>query len=451
MIPVSNSFKSANANPARKPIHLLSIAGYARAFTTAKTGVAGQYAWISGIEGGGLKVDHLSGWAQRSSLTMKVQDHASLITADLAGTVLDGAVATLQSGFAGMAQSDFATLAVMKVDKVELTEGGTVYEIVLRDLGVELNNVVYDSADDGWPTSSNHRRSVQGTPTAILTDVLENQIGYSAGQLNAAAFTNYSSNLFPGLTLVFSLDTAPQAQEFLNTEIFKALYGYGFWNYAGKFTPYFFAGQAAPNPAIALTTDNIIAPLPVETAGDYYNFLTYRLDYDGSNFNSEVDSVFAPGVTTYGLPAQQIIQAKGLRSPLGGALYTRLVAWTMFQRYGVRPGMLELDADWTAIVCEPGDQVTVTHPRIKNKLTGVVGMNGELFEVMGAEPDFGNMRVKLTLLDVNYLNNGPYKIAPDGTATWTGTPAQKADKYLYIAANATGKYADGTAGRAIYP
>jgi len=451
MIPLSTNFAKFNALKDKRCVHLLEIAGYSRVFTSQTTNIPGQQPWIQEISGGGLDADCMNGSASRSELTVRVLDKDGTISRDLQSIIFEGAVATLKTGFRELPQSDFATVVVMKMDKVEVAERGTIYDFVLRDLGVELNNVIYRTGDDGYPTSQDHKRTVVGNPMDILVDILENEIGYPAGWLNATVIAAYKTNLFPGLTMEFSLDKPPQADEFLKTELFKPFFGFGFWDYLGRYTPHFHAAQAAPVIALALTANNIQSPLPVEMAGDYYNVVSYRLDYDGSNFNSGIDSLYAPGVNIYGLPAQDIIQAKGLRSPLGGALYARLVAWTLFQRYGLRPGILQPDADWEGIKLEPGDLVTVTHAQIKNKLSGAESMAAEMFEVYGVAPDWQRGTVSLSLLDVNYLAQGPYLIAPDGTPAWTSaSPTEKAT-YMFIADDATKQYSDGTPGHPLFP
>jgi hypothetical protein len=451
MISLTTNFAKFNALKDKRRVHLLEIAGYSRVFSSQITNVAGQQPWIQEISGGDLDADCMNGSASRNQLSVRVLDKAGTISRDLQSLIFEGAVTTLKTGFREIPQSDFATVNVMKIDKVEVAERGTIYNFILRDLGVELNNTIYQTADDGYPTSQDHKRTIVGNPMDILVDILENEIGYSVGQLNTAVIAGYKANLFPGLTMEFSLDKPPQADEFIKTELFKPFFGFGFWDYLGRYTPHFHAAQAAPVIALALTASNIQSPLPVETAGDYYNVVSYRLDYDGSNFNSEIDSLYAPGVNIYGLPTQDIIQAKGLRSPLGGALYARLVAWTIFQRYGLRPGILELDADWEGIKLELGDLVTVTHSQIKNKLTGAESMTAEMFEVHGMAPDWQRGTVGLKLLDVNYLAQGPYLIAPDGTPVWTSaSPTEKAT-YMFIADDTTREYSDGVAGHPLFP
>lgn len=456
MITLSQSFKAFNAMPARRRVDVVSFApvsgSYARVFTSQQTQIPGQYPWLVEISGGGLEGNELQGTANRGEMVVKVTDYGNQISSDLQTIVLDGAIATIQTGFVGMAQGDFAPICTMKVDKVSLADQGNVYDFTLRDLGVEMQNVIYTTGDDGWPTSQKHQKSLVFNPMDLLTDVLQNQVGYAAGRINSSVIAAYKANLFPGLTLQFLLDKPPQAQDFLNNDLFKALYGYGFWNYAGKFTPHFSAAfTAAPTAALALDNTNILSPLPVEQRGDYYDTIAYRMDYDGSTFTSEVDSIYAPGVNTYGLPAWHGIQARGLRSPLGGVLYAKLVAYTLFKRYGLRPATLTLQSNWQGIALELGDVVSITHAQIKDAITGIVGLTNHYFEVRRVRPDWKRGVMELKLLDVNYLNGMAYQIAPDATPNWAASsPTQKAT-YMYIAANATQQYSDGTAGHAIYP
>lgn len=451
MIPSSQNFQYANAQTAKFPVHVFSIAGYERVFTNQITRIPGQYPWIMEITGGDMTANEIDGTASLGQVTVKVIDRDGLITADLPGAALEGSVATISTGFAELSQSDFITTNTMVVDKIELTDFNNAYNIVLRDPGVKFNNTIYGTADDGYATAQGHTKTLLMNPMALMYDVLVNQLGYLPSQVNTSAMNYYEASLFPGFTMDFTLNYPVQAQEFLNTELFKALYGYGFWNYAGQFTPYFFTARGAPTIALALTPDNIISPLPVTTAGNYYDVVDYRMDYDGQNFWTEIEEIYGPGVTAHGLPTQQIIQSKGLRSPLGGGLYARMISAVLFQRYGYRPVQLDVDVFWTAVVLELGDLVTVTHPLIKNILTGSVGMTNEVFEVQGVTRDYTKGTVSLKLLDVNYRQSGPFEVAPNGTPSWTGsTPAQQ-QQYMYIASAANSEYSTGQAGNAIYP
>jgi hypothetical protein len=469
MIPLTANWKAYNALAAKRRVTTVSFSSYPRVFTTqVESSYAGQYPWIISLNGGGISSDSMSGFAKRGQMTVCVADIAGLLSADFQSAILDGQTATIQTGFVGMAPADFATIATMQVEKVDVAECGNAYDIVLRDLGIELDNPVYQYGDDGWPVSDNHQKTVQLGPMALIEDVLVNQVGYSSSRLNSTAMAWYTNNLFFNMTLQFFLKNAPQAEEFLSTELFKALWGFGFWNYAGQFTPHF---HAAVNPVLALDLwDGVNAPpsgflsglgaaiqspLPVEQAGDYYTDVQYRLDYDGQTYTSCIDSAFGTA-EPFDLSREFVIQAKGLRSPLGGALYTRLVSWVLFQRYGLRPVTLPCEIDWTAIALEPGDLVPVSHPLIKKRPTGAavstgsgIGLSYELFHVDKIAPNWENGTVRLDMTDVNYLNNGPWEIAPDGAGVWTSGGA--ATKNIYIASASTGEYSDGTPGRPLYP
>ena len=461
MITPTQSWLNYNALPNKQRVTLISFSIYTRVFTTQVTQVGGQVPWINSISGGGLKVDDFNGWAQRGGLTVTVVDVANQISNDLAGLTdpLDGQTVTIKSGFVGMSQSQFVTLLTMQVEKVDVGDEGNTYEIQLRDLGIELNYPVYLTADDSWPTSSRHTKSILMNPMDLINDVLVNQIGYSSGRLNATSLAYYKAQLFPGLELSFTLDLGPQAQDFLNTEIFKALYGYGFWNSLGQYTPHFFAAQPSASPVMDLYDGvnvpglgfksglgtPIQSPLPVFVSGDYYTIMSYDYDYNGQNFESEL--VTASADSPPDLSRQQKIQAKGLLSPIGGGLYARLVANTLFQRYGSRPSLLRPEIDWTGVLIEPGDLVYVTHPQIK--LKGVIGLVYEIMEVQGTETDWEKGTVTLDLLDTPWLEVGPYEIAPHGTAAWTSGGA--ATPYMFISSGTPPKYSDGTIGRVLYP
>jgi hypothetical protein len=468
MVPLTPNWIATNSLPSKRRVTTATFSTYPRIFSTQGSSAPGWAPWIISVEGGGIRADDTSGWAQRSGMTLKVQDFQGLLTQDFESAILDGQTVTIQTGFAGLAAADFATVATMQVDKVDIADEGNAYDITLRDLGIEMDNPVYQYGDDGWVTSDQHKRTVQLSPMDLITDVLVNQIGYSSARLNSTAMAWYAANLFNGMTLQFIMSNSPQAQEFLTTELFKALYGFGFWNYAGKYTPHF---HAAVDPTVVMDLFDgvnppdggflsslwaaIQSPLPVEQAGDYYTSVQYRLDYDGNQYTSIINPVFGTA-EPFDVSRMYTIQAKGLRSPLGGALYVRLVAWVLFQRYGLRPVTLPCEVDWTGIALEPGDVVAVTHPLVKRHTTGaqivsagLVGLNKELFHIEEISPNWEKGTVRLNMTDVNYLANGPWQIAPDDAPVWTSGGA--ATKNIYIASQATGNYSDGTAGRPLYP
>jgi len=106
----------------------------------------------------------------------------------------------------------------------------------------------------------------------------------------------------------------------------------------------------------------------------------------------------------------------------------------------------EVDLIWSACILEPGDIVDVTSSHVPNRITGVMGVSGMLFEVFDRTWDFNAGIVKLRLIDASYLASvGTALIAPAGTPDWTlASTAQKA-RYMFLC-NDSDQYSDGSAG-----
>lgn len=449
MIPTNANFDAAQAALAKKPIHLLTIAGYSRVFTSPETGVGGQYPWIAEMGSLQQAAQDRDGGSSLSDLEITVIDKSNLITADFPGFTFEGKQATIKTGFSGMLQADYITVATMRVDSVASSKDNTAYVFRLTDNSLKFSQMVYRTGDDGRPTATSHPKTVSGNPMDVLLDVLQNQLGLSAGEINTTAINNYKNSIFAGMKMKWSLTRASEAKQWLELEIFKALGGYGFQNYAGAYTPFFFIPRAAPTIALTLNDHNIEG-VPEPSQADLVNFLSYRFDYDGSKFQTELSEVFASSANTYGLQEQQIIEARGARAVYGSWIWARLLANALFLRYGSKAPMVKVKAFWNAVILEPGDFVYLTHPLVPNRAAGTMGITNRLFEVLEVEKDFQTGAVNLTLLDVNWLAAASmYQVAPDGTPVWTlATPAQKA-QYMFVASASTGNYSDGAAGHKI--
>lgn len=465
MIPESTNFQTANAALAKQPWHIFVISGFAPIYSFGKTGITDQYPWISRMDALSQAAQDLQGSSTLSDLAIEVLDKNGALTAAFPSFTFEGAKATILTGFPGLTYpSDYLTVATMLIDRVESSADNTAYTFHLRDYSLKLSNLIYTTGDDGWPTSSDHPKTLIGNPMDILLDVLANQIPLDPAQINITAIADYKATLFAGTKLKFNVTNAPSAKDFLDRELFKALGGYGFQNYAGQFTPHFFIPTAAPSAAMTLTDHNL-AELPTPGEADLVDALTYRLDYDGSSagggFRSEFTEVYGKAVNTYGLQGLQTIEARGALSALGGWGYGRLLANALFLRYGgtVRADgslggktlVLNAKAFWTAVILEPGDFVYLTHPLIPNRLAGTMGLIDELFEVLEVKKNFEEGTVELKLLDVNWLNGlGAYQIAPDSTPTWPNASQQQRAQYQFVSSAATGKYGTGDSGHKIF-
>jgi hypothetical protein len=438
MIPVTRNWLNAAAG-ALVPAQVLTIFSpngtqlvqYSREVKNPNYGPVCANHWVAAMDGGGSKGDILSGNATNTELNIGVLDVGKAITTLLTNTTLEGLTATLTSGFAGLGGADFAPLGTYIVSQIKTDKSNLRYVFNLRDFGLKLQNLCYLTGDDGWPTSSSDPHTLWMEPMDLLTDVLQNQCGYPAANINSAAIAAYRASLFHGRTLKWELDQPTQGKALLQQELFSPLAGYGFWNYAGQFTPYFPLPTAAPAPAYPLTTRNIKSPIPTFDAGPFVAELVHMMDYDGQNYNTSVGGIYAPAITAYGLPDLTTKQSRGLHSANGGVLYALLAQQALFRRYAMKPRLLKLRCFWPVVQCEIGDLVSVTHALIPDKATGL-GLNNHWFEITGKDIDWDKAEVSFDLLDVNWLNATPLQIAPNGTPAWASATLTQKATYGYV-------------------
>lgn len=462
MIPASTNFANANVGLVKTPWHILQIAGYSPIFTFGHTGIGGQFPWISKMGALSQKVNDLEGTSTLSDMTIEIIDKNQQITSAFPTFTFEGKQATVLTGFPTINYpGDFLTVATMIIDKVEATADNTVWVFTLKDASrLSKGTVVYTVADDGYLTSSDHPKTLVANPMDLLSDVLLNQLGFPAAQVNTSEIARLKAGLFSGMQMKFRLTTAPEAKSWLDREIFKALGGYSFANYLGQVTPVYFIPNKAPVSDLTLTDHNL-AKLPTPAQAEIVNFVTYRLDASEkrrsssssarSGFNSELTDVYGTSVTVFSkLQGQQVIESRGLESESGGWRYARLLVNTLFLRYGSKPMLLDVDAFWTSVIVEPGDFVRVTHSLIPNRTTGTLGLTNRLFEVLEVKKDFDKGVVSLRLLDMAWLDAlAAAQVAPDGEPAWTLATAPERLQYMFIS-NSAGVHSDGSAGQGIF-
>ena len=458
MITANANWLAANTARAKRLIFLFEIAGYSPVFTWTDSGQSGQEAWITKLEPMSQTVSALEGTSQLSGLAVTVLDKGRGITADFPTFIFEGKAATLKAGFAGLSQADFVTLATVIIDSVDHSDRNNTYIFRCRDNFRRLKRVIWRTADDGRSTSRDHPKTLDANPMDILLEAIQTEAGLSAGQINTAKITGYKDGLFAGVRLKFSLSTAPECKQFIDREIFKALGGYSFIDNLGRFTPIFLIPWSKPTAALTLTTATVIG-IPEPAATDLVNLVTYRLDHDGQNFGSELTDVRAASVTAFGIHGQQVIESRGLRRNFGGWGWARMLANTLFLRHGGIPQAapvgksfeVEAEAFWDAALLEPGDFIRLTHALIPNRAAGTMGMTNRLFEVLDRGWEFTNGKVKLRLLDADWLDQlGYYQIALDTTPAWTGASAEEKATYMFVSDEATGNYSDASPGHAIF-
>ena len=461
MIPASQVWQAraqAGAGGASNFVILFSIAGYSRIFTTAPTGQANHYPWISDGNAGSLtiSVSDLDASCNVSDLSFTVVDYNRLITQDFQqGINIIGATCTIQVGFVNMAESDYITLSTLIVDHVDLANQNTSYKITLRDNSLLMQQFSFQTANDGFPTGRNHLATVQGSPMAILEEAVI-QSGLPLGNINTQAIQNLNTNVYFGQYFYFNVSYPPRAKDFIENEILKPLGGYWFWNYLGQLTPFSMLPYDLPVSELTLdeTTINLATPPVPLRSQDYTAVIIYKMDGDtnGQNFQTDIVGEYAPAVNLYGISQSRIIQSRGVRSTLGGARIAYLTMQNIFNRYGFKPFMMTVKCFLPAMRLEISDKVTVTHPMIPNgmwpakfRMSGPLGITGTLWEVLSKTVDFNDGSVTLKMIDVSWqIQNGVWEIAPDGTG-----PYSSSTQYMYYC-GANDKYSNGDDARDLY-
>lgn len=467
MISVSSAYQSADATLQKKPIALIEIDGYSRAFTDRNTSTAGQFDWIESIEDYSVSVSgsDLDGGADQSQFVFTVQDRLRQITADMPGFVFEGKKVTLKTGYPGMQQSDFATLFTGSIDHIDSTNNGQSYTFNCVDNKELLNEVVYTTGDDGLPVDNDHPHTINAHPLDILIDVLETEIGIDPSLINVDAITDFRDNLFGGLQFTFILTSAPTAKDFIEQELLKPLGAYLWTNNLGQFNVNFFYHMSST--ALMTLADADTIEIPDCTQADLINVVTVRFDKGGASvsaadansgnsdkFMTEDTEVYQPSVDKFGKFGQQIIESQGMRSSFQGYSQARLLARWIFLRYGLKTQQItDMHFFWKACLLELGDLVAITNSKIPDRTAGVVGVSGKLFEVLDRTWDFTTYTVKLTLLDASFLTSiwgvgatGPALIAPNGEADYTAASTSDKATYMFQCGN-DDKYSNGDPAR----
>jgi spore germination protein YaaH len=433
-------------------------------------------------------VTQLEGQSSLGALEMDVVDGGGYMTALASAGKLEGKKATLRVGYPGMAFSDFVIVATQQIDTVNVLDDYAGYKITCRDLKRSAKQKVFLYGDDGQPVSQDHPRNLNANPLDVALMVLQNELGigqttsdeaawriYDPTQwsndanptlfnpnsfVDVDAFLSYRNGIFAGYLLEFSFTEAVEAKQFLEYEICKALGGWLQTNALGQIVPVFFPPQTLPASLFTFDDTNCVA-LPSMERLPITNQVTYRMDYDGSNFQCEMNFVDAASVQQFDLQGEQIIESKGLRRARGGSALAALTAWRIFQRFGgidpatgiARAGapVYTVKSFFMTLGVEVGDFVYLTHPLLPNLLTGTRGVTRRLCQVTDRQPNYSEGNMAYKLLDVGWqAGRALSTIPPNGTPEWmSATAAQKA-AYAFLASSATETFSDGNPAKKIW-
>ena len=436
-------------------------------------------------------VRQLDGQSSIGALELEATDGGGYLTALVSGGKLEGRKVALRAGYPGMDSTDFVTLATQEIESIQTLEGTTGYKLLCKDLKRSAKEQIFGRGDDGFPISDQHPRNLVANPMDVVLMVLQNELGmgqtpsvpasawrlYDPSQWDAAGSSNptliapnpvvdtdrilfYRNGIFAGYLFDFTLTGPLEAKQFLEYEIFHALGGYLVVLADGRVSPRFFLPPFVFSNLFSFNDRNLTV-LPGVQRQPLINQVTYRLDYDGNNFRTELLFVEATSLQQYGLAGQGIIESKGLKSVRGGVSLAGLTATRIFRRYaGINPvtiaptggaPTLAVSSQYVTLTVETGDYVFASHPMLPNFETGRRGVFNRIYEVIEKQPNYAEGSMAYSLLDTGWVSGKKLsRVAPEGTAPYTSASSGERARYMFICRAQTGTYSEGTPAKTIF-
>jgi hypothetical protein len=434
-------------------------------------------------------VRQLEGTGSIGALELEAIDGAGYLTGLASGGKLEGKKVTLKVGYPGLSTADFVTVATQQIETAEMLDDATGFRLQCRDLKRSAKSRVFLKGDDGQVISGKHPRALAANPMDVALIVFQNELGvgqipgappsawklydpaqWSGGEnptlldpnsyLDLDQFLFYRDGIFAGYVLDFSFEEPVEAKQFLEYEIFKPLGGYLIVLADGRLSPRFFVPPYALTNLFLLDERNLVG-LPRLEREPLINQVDYRLDYDGSEFQAEMLFVSAPSLQQFGLAGQHTIESKGLKRNRGASSLAGITANRIFKRYGGLDPVsndatggavvLGVTAHFLTLPVEVGDFVFLTHSLLPNFLTGQRGLVTRLFEVTEKQPNYNEGSMQYKLLDTGWVAAKQLsKVAPVSTPAWPSASDAERKTYMFVCAEATGEYSDGTEGKTIW-
>jgi hypothetical protein len=191
------------------------------------------------------------------------------------------------------------------------------------------------------------------------------------------------------------------------------------------------------------------------------NQVTFRMDYDGSKFLTDLLFVHAPSLEKFGLAGQHTIESKAMSLARGGASLAGLTATRIFRRYagfnsssGAANGgavVVTAKSHFMTLTAEVGDLVLLSHRLLPNFETGQRGVTNRLSEIIEKQPNFAEGTMTYRLLGLGWVAGKVLsRVAPQGTPDYASASSAEQVRYMFIADEATMQYSDGTPAKTIW-
>lgn len=451
----------------------------------------GKHPCLKIPQGVNQSIQQLQGQSSIGALEIDAIDNGGFVTALASGGKLVGRRVTLSVGYPGMNSSDFVTIATQEIEGVEVLASGGGLRFDCQDLNRYAKSQIFTVGDDGFPVSDQHPRTLIANPMDVVLMVLQNELGlgqpsllepsawklYDPAQWDSTLTTNptlinpnpyvdvekvlfYRNGIFAGYLFDFNFTQAVEAKQFLEYEIFHPLGGYGIILADGRMSPRFFVPPYSFSGLASLNERNITL-LPGMKPNPIINQVTFRMDYDGSDFQTELIFLSDPSLQQFGLAGENIIESKGTRLERGGAALASVTANRIFERYGgINPATgsprggaptVSVTSQFMSLTIEVGDFVYLSHPLLPNLESGTRGIYNRIMEVINKQPNYTQGNMVYQLLDTGWVSSKALSlIAPQGTPAWSEASNTQRERYMFLSQEATQTYSDGTLAKTVF-
>jgi hypothetical protein len=132
-----------------------------------------------------------------------------------------------------------------------------------------------------------------------------------------------------------------------------------------------------------------------------------------------------------------------------GFFMALMVAFLIFLRYGLKNLLIEsLPCTWDNCVYEPGDIIALNEPFVPDRKAGVMGVNGQTFEILDRTWRFMAGIVEFKLLSIDLSKFKQFLITPNGEADYAAASTLDKGKYMFQC-DTTGLYSNGDPGNTL--
>ena len=436
-------------------------------------------------------IQQLQGQSSIGALEIDTLDSGGYMTALASGGKLTGRRLTLSVGYPGMSSTDFVTIATQEIEGVEVLPSGGGLRLDCHDLNRYAKSQIFTTGDDGSAVSNKHPRTLLANPMDVILMVVQNELGlgqssllepsawklYDPARWDSTNTTNptlinpnpyldvdqvlfYRNGIFAGYLFNFEFKQPVEAKQFLEFEMFHPLGGYAVVLADGRMSPRFFVPPYSFAGLASLNERNITA-LPGVKPDPLINQVTFRMDYDGSKFQTELLFLSAPSLQQFGLAGEDIIESKGMKLERGGASLASITANRIFQRYaGMDPvtgsprggaPTLSVTSQFMNLTIEAGDYVYFSHSLLPNLEAGTRGIYNRVMEVVDKQPNYNRGNMSYQLLDTGWMGAKVLsRIAPQGTPSWSAASSSQRDRYMFLSQESTRAFPDGTPGKTVF-